>query len=75
MNTLLYMQRGRLTLICSGIVQVEEDGNENVQHVAALQHEEEEFLKHMVSSFNSIFRKFTIITKTFLSVFQNPDAV
>lgn len=36
---------GQLTLIGSGIVQVEEDGNQDVQHVAALQHEEQELLK------------------------------
>lgn len=34
-----------LTLVGSGVVEVEEDGHQHVQHVAALQHEEEEFLK------------------------------
>lgn len=34
----------RLTLVGPGVVQVEEDGNENVQHVATLQHEEQELL-------------------------------
>lgn len=33
-----------LTLICPGIVEEVEDGDQDVQHVAALQHKEEEFL-------------------------------
>lgn len=39
-----------LTLIGSGFVQVEEDGNQDVQHVTALQHKKQELLKCAVST-------------------------
>jgi len=35
----------RLTLVGARVVQVEEDRDENVQHIAALQHEEQELLE------------------------------
>lgn len=35
-----------LTLICSGLVQVEQDGNQDLQHIAALQHKKQELLQH-----------------------------
>jgi hypothetical protein len=33
-----------LTLICAGIIEEVEDGDQDIQHITALQHKEEEFL-------------------------------
>lgn len=38
-------QTRRLTLVSSGIIQVEEDWNQNIQYVATLEDEKEEFLE------------------------------
>lgn len=47
-------------MVSSGIIEMKQNGNENVQHVATFQHVVQKFLKQI----NELKKKYTIIIKS-----------